>query len=329
MLNRHCLGSAPAGNGRAEASAVLKIKNRKSKIEHGFSLVEVLVAVSLLSLIVLALMTVFNSTQRAFRASVTQTDVLEGGRAAVELVAQDLRQITPSGGTSDINFGAVNFFALGNDAPPQVPSLQYSPLLQSLPGISSANIQRTNVLEYFFLLARQNTKWIGIGYVVNATNSSPLYPLYRFYEETNIYASPRGLFDHFINEINTSQWTNMSHLIDGVVHLVVRPADVNGVWMTNGYTKTQLLTAKNVEFFPPQWGEVGGYFFSNTVPASVELQMGILEDRVLARASSFPALTVFPYHSTAQSNYLSQQAGRVHVFRQQVTIPNLDPTAYQ
>ena len=43
-----------------------------------FTLVEVMVVVTLLSLIVLALMTVFNSTQAAFRASVTQTEF--GGR---------------------------------------------------------------------------------------------------------------------------------------------------------------------------------------------------------------------------------------------------------
>ena len=46
-----------------------------------FTLIEVLVVVVLMSLIILALMAVFNSTQTAFRASLTQTDVLEGGRA--------------------------------------------------------------------------------------------------------------------------------------------------------------------------------------------------------------------------------------------------------
>ena len=43
---------------------------------RAFSLVEVLVVISLLSLIVLALMQVFSTTQQAFRASVTQQDVL-------------------------------------------------------------------------------------------------------------------------------------------------------------------------------------------------------------------------------------------------------------
>ena len=74
-----------------------------------FSLIEIMVVVSLLSLIVLALMEVFSSTQRAFRASVTQADVLEGSRAAVDLIASDLRNLTPSG---DVKYGAVNFFVL-------------------------------------------------------------------------------------------------------------------------------------------------------------------------------------------------------------------------
>ena len=41
-------------------------------------------------------MAVFNSTQTAFRASVTQTDVLEGGRAAMDMIAGDLREMAPS-----------------------------------------------------------------------------------------------------------------------------------------------------------------------------------------------------------------------------------------
>ena len=49
-----------------------------------------LVTLALLSLIVLALMTVFNSTQKAFRASLTQTDILESGRLAMGLITSDL-----------------------------------------------------------------------------------------------------------------------------------------------------------------------------------------------------------------------------------------------
>jgi type II secretory pathway component PulJ len=287
----------------------------------GFSLVEVLVVVSLLSLIVLALMAVFNSTQRAFRASVTQTDVLEGGRAAVELIAQDLRQIAPSDGTfSTNNADPVNFFSLDNN---YLAALTYSPLVQPLPGSSA---QRTNLLNYFFLLTRQNTTWTGIGYVVDATNSSPLYPLYRYYAQTNLTASPRGLYNDFVSTINNGQWTNLSHLVDGVVHLAVVANNPNGYALTN---IGPFVINRNIIFYPPNQfvqgipSDVGYYFYSNAVPASIELQIGLLEDRPLQRASSLP------FNSTAQLNYLKQQSGHVHLFRQQVTIPNLDPTAYQ
>ena len=60
-----------------------------------------MVVMTLLSLIVLVLMAVFNSTQSAFRASVTQAGVLESGRAAMDLMAADLRAMSPSLGASN------------------------------------------------------------------------------------------------------------------------------------------------------------------------------------------------------------------------------------
>ncbi len=305
----------------------LKIGNRKSEIGNGFSLVEVLVVVSLLSLIVLALMAVFSSTQRAFRSAVTQTDVLEGGRAAVDMIASDLRTLTPSGGESNnfsgpVYYPPVNFFAADNN---QSSALVYSPLLQSLPGVSDPNIQRTNVLNYFFVLGRENTRWTGTGYAVNVTNATSLYSLYRFYAETNIQSSPYGLFSAFIAAVNVGQWTNLSRVMDGVVHLTVRAYDPNGYRMTNSYQFHDgvVTTNQNVLFFSPAWGEVGFYMFSNTVPAAVQLEIGVMEDRAIARAESLP------HNSTAQLNYLRAQAGKVHLFRQRVNIPNVDPTAYQ
>lgn len=301
-----------------------------------FSLVELLVTMTLLSLIVLALMAVFNSTQQAFRASVTQTDILEGSRAAVDLMTADLRLMSPSDGNyvSNGNFyagtvissNAVNFFSLDNSSAYCSYSggtLLYQPLQQNLPGSSAL---RANVLNYFFLLGRQNTKWIGVGYVVNATNPTPLYPLYRFYAETNVAVAPVALYQAFVNAVNQSQWTNMSHVLDGVVHLTVRAFDANGYWMTNAYQfhAGQWVTNRNVWFASfPIWGEVGCQFFSNAVPAAVELQLGVIEDRTLARAESLP------FESLVQSNYLAQQSGHVHLFRQRVTIPNVDPAAYQ
>jgi hypothetical protein len=291
-------------------------------------MVELLVVMTLLSLIVLALMAVFNSTQQAFRASVTQTDVLEGSRNTVDLITADLRGLTPSDGSSNYiydvrNGGTVNFFATNNDT---AHFLAYAPLVQPLPG---SNMQRTNLLQWFFVLGRVNTKWTGAGYVVNSGSASPLYPLYRFYAETNISANPVGLFSQFVGDINAlrinpDQATNLSHVMDGVVHFVVRAYDPNGYQLTNTvqYKSGQLTTNRNIWFSAPQWGEAGFCMFSNVVPAAVELQLGVLEDRALERAGSLP------FQSPAQLSYLAQQAGKIHLFRQRVTIPNVDPSAY-
>jgi len=309
---------------------------RRFAFAKAFSMVELLVAMTLLSLIVLALMAVFSNTETAFRASVTQSDIFEGGRAAMDMMANDLRAMTPSYGNyntnnnfypgTSVSSNAVNFFTLDNsyaDCSYLNGTLLYQPLQQSLPGSSAL---RANVLNYFFMLGRENTKWTGVGYIVNATNVSPLYPLYRFYAETNISTPPVTLYWAFVNAVNQGQWTNMSHVMDGVVHMTVRPYNQNGNWMTNYFqwinNNSEKITNQNAVFFPQYWGEVGTFTFSNAVPAAVELQLGVIEDRTQQRSLSLPSGTV-------QSNYLSGQAGHVEVFRQRVTIPNVDVTAYQ
>ena len=64
---------------------------------RAFSLIEVMVAVTLMSVIVLGLLAMFSQTQRAFRTGITQVDVMEGGRAACELMAREMEQITATG----------------------------------------------------------------------------------------------------------------------------------------------------------------------------------------------------------------------------------------
>jgi prepilin-type N-terminal cleavage/methylation domain-containing protein len=292
------------------ARSAVSIVNRKSKIANGFTLVEVLVVMTLLSLIVLVLMAVFNSTQTAFRAGVTQAGVLESGRAAMDLMAADLRAMSPS---LDTNNGAVNFYA--GFPPGYMPLVQ--PLLASIPAQS-----RTNAQERIFILSRQNQTWTGVGYVVANSSQGDLDSLYRFTATTNVQSAgdpAAALFNLFLN----SATTNMSHLMDGVVELTVRDYDLNGVWLTNGYANLTNLTVKNTWFSSPAWGQVGFAMFSNTLPASVQIEMGVIEDRALQRAESLSA------SPSAQASYLQQQAGAVHVFRQRVSIPNVDPSAYQ
>jgi len=301
----------------------------------GFTLVEMLVTLALLSLIVLALMTVFNSTQKAFRASLTQTDILESGRLAMGLIASDLEAMMPSSSPVNTNLPNFlyawdtnenhnfNFYANTNSG--------YAPLIQSL---TASSAQRTNVLENFFSLSRQNIggspTWVGTGYYVAANRPPPdtndIYALYRFYMTTNVQAAqPASLYNAFFSVplTNSAYW---SHLADGVVDLTVRAYDPNGLEMTNTYEYNyngsgNTFINQNTLFLTPGLGWVGFYMYSNTVPASVQVELGVMEDTTLQRAEGLSG--------AAQMNYLSNQVGQVHLFRQRVVIRNVDQAAYQ
>jgi hypothetical protein len=139
---------------------------------------------------------------------------------------------------------------------------------------------------------------------------------------TNFYSNLYGP----ISETNAY----MHHLLDGVVHLNVRAYDTNGLWLTNAYVQGQQIVENafigqtNGLYSYPTNGEYTIIMCSNTLPVAVEIQMGVLEDRALSRAMSFGMSP-----SSNYSNYLAQQVGRVHLFRERVSIPNVDSTTYQ
>jgi type II secretory pathway pseudopilin PulG len=294
---------------------------RRSGAKAGaFSLVELMLVVGLLSLIVLALMAVFNSAQTAFRASITQTDVLEGGRATMDMMAADLRQMAPSYGASN---GPANFCVTNYPV--------YPLLLQSLVG---SGYQRTNLLENFFILSRNNINgndsWIGTGYAVVANPPQGLYSLYRFTAHYPVMAyGPDFVFTNALTNTFANFLlfpTNYSHLLDGVVDLRLLAYDTNGMLIR--FDQKNVTT--NALFYAGQqlqangvFAGVGWLFYSNALPASVDIELGVLEDRVLQRAATWPN------GSQMQNAFLKLQAGKVHLFRQRVTIPNVDPSAYQ
>jgi len=347
----------PRRNLKAAGLRSYSIQNSKFKIQNcrAFTIVEMLVTLVLLSLIVLALMAVFNSTQNAFRASLTETDILESGRMAMGLIADDLEKMTPSYGTNTVSYpflsakdyyplSPVNFYVNAN--PINFANPNHHPLVQYLPGTSA---QRTNVLENFFILSRQNINgsptWVGTGYAVDPS-SYPTNSLYRFTMTTNVInGNPLGLFNYFVYPLgsglagyrgdtftNTALW---SHLLDGVVGLTVRAYDPDGFWMTSAtnvyYSQTNIYL--NTFFFAPlsptfntnALPVYGVYMYSNTVPASVEVKMAVLENNALEHAEGLPdAPPVY-----AQTAYLSNRVNQLHLFRQRVWIRNVDPAAYQ
>ena len=194
-----------------------------------------------MSFIILALMAVFNSTQTAFRASITQTDVLEGGRAAMGLIKSDLESMTPSFGVAMEPLASGWMFS--------VPVNFYVSTIATAPIHAAGSIadrQRLSAHQRAGKFFHSHAPEHDVdGRRLRGGHSSTNYfnPLYRFSMSTNVMAAdPTMLFNTFLT--NLPAYTglpisptnaSMSHLMDGVVDLRVRAYDTNGLWMTNGY----------------------------------------------------------------------------------------------
>jgi len=297
----------------------------------------------------------FSQTQRAFRLSMTQADILEAGRAVTEMIPRELEQTVPS------SRNAVNFAVamIPNSAP-------LAPLTQSLPGTT---LKRTNLLQDCFLLLRQNQSWIGIGYCVRTNDPDgrlwlpEVLPgqlgagsLYRFaanlpvlYNNTNnvsdlgngLAQDPSALYVAFRNACVPGSPASLlisNRICDGVVHFRLRAFATNGFplfsdalhtnacfrtnSLTPGYSLVrQTLAVPNLTF-PDNWS--GLYFASNAVPATVEMELGLLEQYAWERYNSIG-------NSAARLAYLQRDdtSSRVHLLRQRIPIRNVDPLPYQ
>jgi len=79
-------GLAPAGIAGATG------RRSPRRLASAFSLLELMIAVGLLTVIILALYAMFDQTQKAFRQSLNQADLSEGGRSALDLVVRSVER---------------------------------------------------------------------------------------------------------------------------------------------------------------------------------------------------------------------------------------------
>jgi type II secretory pathway pseudopilin PulG len=345
----HC--QLPIGEPPALAARPARSPRASRFTLHAFTLIEILVAISLLSFIVLGLFAMFNQTQRAFRLSMTQSDILEAGRAVTEMIPRELEQAAASYGN------ATNFSVTMIPSSSPLP-----PLTQSLPGTT---IVRTNLLQDCFLLLHQNQTWIGIGYCVRTIDSTghlwlpEVFPgqlgagsLYRFTTncamldpKTGLRQGPSQFYRTFLNACAPGALasTNIARICDGVVHFRLRAFATNGFplfsdkfhtnacfyFYTNSATKT-FLSESVVRQTRVAWNDrypdnlAGLYLWSNAVPATVEMELGLLEQYTWERYNSIG-------NSAARLAYLQRDdtSSRVHLFRQRIPIRNVDPLPYQ
>lgn len=274
-----------------------------------------MVTVGLLSFIVLGLVAMFSQTQRAFKTSLTQVDVMESGRSLSEILGREIAQMSPS-----FMRETTNFMVLVDDAG-----------LQSLPG---STVARTNVLQKFFFLTQLNQDWTGIGYqVVPDRPGSPVGTLYRHQGQARRYFV-RLLSSNFLAAAYSGRVTN--RVVDGVVHLKLTPYAQNGFPLvgdgtfTNAFYRTNRLTPNfyaslpNADCYTVYPGVYNFRFMSNAVPAYIELEFGLLEKQALERYRSLPT-----NNPSVLTNFLANNVGNLHLFRQRIPIRNVDLSVYQ
>ncbi len=275
--------------------------SKKIRAQSGLTLIEMMVATTLLVVIMLGLTAMFNQVQRAFRGGLKQVDVFEGGRAIMDLVARDVEQLTASKDTNNWSLYA---------------GMQADTYLTSLNPAGTAPF-RTNVLDELFLL-NYASDWSAIGYrVLNPQdpdnfNNLKFGTLYRF--STNFVGFPftTNFYFNFFNSANAGFLiTNgyLSRVADGVVHFKVTFYDAAGFATTNGTKGVSFIDPQPSVDLPNEWQIA---YSGDALPSMVEIELGVLEPQTLEQARSMADPT----------SYLQKQAGKIHIFKQQIPIRN-------
>ena len=249
---------------------------------YGFSLVEIMVAVALMTIIMLGLLAMFYQTQRAMRVGSAQVDVMGTGDAAIRMMASELKQVVAAGSSDFPNLEVTD---------------RYAPLLWARNFTVSGNPQSTHLRELFFL-RRENDDWIGTGYFVDpVTDQGGAGSLYRFEWREPVTRS--NALDVIYNQFKTARTATVPRLADRVAHLQLFAFNADGV----PFPYTNKLS-----------------FAETNLPSYIDLELGVIEpkpyDRFKARYdTNNPGVS-----APAALGYLTTQIDRLHIFRERIPI---------
>lgn len=258
---------------------------------RAFSLLELMLAISIMGVIVVALYGVFYHVQRGLRANVTQVDVLESARATLDILGRDLADMAPSDRALGTNL--VGFVAY------------WPPVVQSL---MEPGFVRTNILQELVFLSRYNQDFAATGYRVLFANNG-VGTLHRFTTNARPWVvDPTNL----VRSVLLQSPTNFTPVLNGVIHFRTIAYDALGWPML--YNPNTNFYAPEVLLRPDLGQETRFAFLSNALPAYLEIELGVIEPQTLAQFETFA-----PGSTRAQS-YLAERAAQVHLFRQRVPI---------
>jgi hypothetical protein len=300
------------------------MKWRLGKTERGraglaFTVVELLVAVSVMTLIILVLWRVFDQTQRALRSNNAQVDVMEGGRSAIDLLSRDLAQMAHGDVLSNINFQVV---------PNRSPWVYY----QQIP----TNELRTNVLHELYFISHSNRTFAATAYRVLTVSSN--FQGGVLVRQTNFASEGVGFLARFSFPLRDYEFAlydpartivlltrpqdfaNYQFVADGIVHFRVTAFDSLGQVMTNlvngpdRYVDTRIIRS-DIDAGPSIVAENSYLMTNSALPAYVEVELGVLEPQRIERWRSLPT-------PESRSNFLHSSAAQVQLFHQRIPIRN-------
>jgi hypothetical protein len=273
---------------------------------QAFTMVEIMTAVAITTLIVFALVSMFNTSTKALLMGIKQKDVWESARATFGMISTDVEKVTEGGyarvGTNtDLR---ISMAALGPSLPPECVTLQNG-------------VEICRELQDFYLLSKDGSRWdLNIYRVIRENADTGVGTLYRFqtnYTTFNLTSSENMDIDYSpisltVNS-NPFKWSNAefadraSRMVDGVVHLRMVSYDNNGraLYPTNSPVLEYEITLNSF------------WFGGDALPAAVDLDMFVLEpDRINEfRAQSGPA---------ARQAYMANHIGNIQMFRTRIPI---------
>ena len=276
----------------------LRASSLPPRARRAVTILELMVAVSLISFIILALYQMFDRTQAQMRKAVREVDKFEGGRSAAELIQRDISQMTA--GRVPL---AANFYASTNRL---YATVGWSDGAFAMTN-NVTNVVQQNILHELFFVsfdpAATPLNWQGISYRVADPNdpqvvaTNGLGTLWRWTTNANRFST--NLHWRVAGLLPGPQY--FQRVADNILHFRVTA-------ITNGGALGDSLISV------PAGPNVGALLTNTMLPGHVEVELGYVDGRTAERARGFLPNT------NAMRAYLSTNLDAVQMFRLHVPI---------